>query len=187
MSEDENIHDRSVVPIITFLRELFAASPDPRFLYVQGVDGASDTSKIAIHGDETFNPAQAELRPGISVERDEASWRNATMNDNLVDKVGDGSKQVLADFSTGRVICHCYSKSKLVSSHLGSLVYELVHYFKAEIRLMGYHDIDSVSLAKTARYRGKDGAGPEFRSTAVVLKIVLKQHATKTQIPEEDA
>ena len=185
MIEDANIHDRSVVPIITFLRELFANSPDPRFLYVQGIDGADTASKIAIHGDEAFQPAQVELRPGISVERDEASWRNLTMNDNLVELVGDGSRQIVADHSMGRVICHCYAKTKLVSSHLGALVYQLIHIFKPQIRLMGYHEIDSTTLAKTARYRGKDGAGPEFRSTAVVLRIILKEHASKTEIIPE--
>ena len=182
MIDTNNIHDRSVIPIITFLRELFSKSPDPRFLYIPGVDGPGEGSKISIQGDEAFQAATVELRPGISVERDEASWKNAMLADNLVERLGDGSKQVLADFSVGRVICHCYAKTKLVSSHLGSLVYDLVHFFKQEIRLMGYHEVDSVSLAKTARYRGKDGAGPEFRSTAVVLRIILKQHATKTEV-----
>lgn len=178
---DENMHDRAVRPLLTFLRELFSKSPDPRFVYIQGVDGADTTSKIVIHGDEVFNAAEVEHRPGISIERGDITWRNATMNDNLVEKVGDGSQEVLADFADIQIIAHCFAKSKLVSSHLGTLVGELVHFFKRSIRQLGYHGIDVVAVGKTARYRAKDGSGPEFRSTPVSIKITLKEHATATE------
>lgn len=177
------IHDRILQPILVFLMETFGKSIDPRFLYIPGDDGPSAESMLTIHGMELFNPKQVEQKSGIAIERDDFSWRKLMMNE--VAEVLGPQRTLKADLSEGRVICHCYSKLPLVSAHLASYVFELVHALRQEIirqnHEMGYYDVDSISLAKTQRYRGRDGASPEFRSTAVSLKVIVRENMLVTR------
>jgi hypothetical protein len=174
MSDLPIVHDDFVNPVLTFFREAFQTCPDPRFLYVPD----SLDTKISIQGMDAFNLELVEKKPGITVEREDISWKNFSL-DRLSGATSTGEWTYL-DHQEGRLVCHCYAKTSLVSSHLASLVFHLIRASRLELRQQGgFFEIDSVNISRTTRYRGKDSSEPEFRSTAVTVRAVLPWSITQ--------
>lgn len=152
---------------ITFLRNVLYRSPKKEIRW------HPDPSKtnIFIADRLTYNLEEPETRPSIVVIRGGLSWRDLVMDQlksyDLIDRTRERT-----DFIQGNMVLQCVAREGLHAESIATMVFKVLKYYKDDLRAMGLHEIQRVSIGEELNIMGD--TRPEAVMVPVNLGVVIQ-------------